>query len=551
MPRMLATREKRLFTVAAIALVLSTLVLGYRFWLHRTTITPARGGEYTEALVGAPHFINPLSAPSNDVDCDITALVFSGLMKSDRDGNLVTDLASSYSMTDDQKQYTFVLRDNLTWHDGEPLTVDDIVYTIKTIQDPTYRSPLRVSFAGVDVKRIDTTTVTFTLKNPLPSFLSVLTVGIMPQHIWYSIPAANAHLAEANIKPVGSGPFQFKSLAKDANGAIRNMTFARNEQYYDQKPYLNQITFKFYSDFDSGVEALKNKNVDGLGYLPLEYAMDVATTNTLTVHELQQPLYTAMFFNPQKNATLKDRTVRAALALGLDRTKIAATAINGKGTVINGPLVNGQALDANAAGYTYDVDAANKKLDDAGWKRNATTTMRFKDTTPLAIKVTAVDQQDNAKTLTLIKEQWQALGIATTLDLVPRSSVRKDVIDPRNYDLLLFGQIIGYGQDPFALWHSSQTQSPGNNLSLVTNKDVDTLLEKIRSTKDAGERQKLYVQFQQKITDEVFAIFLYNPLYLYPQSRTLKGFGITALAQPSDRFRTIASWYTKSHRSFK
>lgn len=553
LPRLLNAREKRIVGANVGIAFLAVLALGIHLWLQMTTQVAAVGGTYTEGLVGSPRFINPLLAPGNHVDRDLTALVFSGLMRVDVNGSLVPDLAQEFNVSEDQKVYTFTLREGLTWHDDEPLTADDVVYTISSIQDASFKSPLRVSFGGVKVERVDDRTVTFTLQQPFPSFLSALTVGIIPQHVWYSIPPAQASLAEANIKPVGAGPYAFKTMTKDSAGSIRSITVTRNTHYHGEIPHLKDISFKFYPDFETAFEALRNKNVDGLGSAPLEFREELAKNRSVQLKELIIPQYNALFFNPESNAALKDLSVRKALALGIDRDRIIRDALAGSGTRVDTPLIiNAPEMHEGRVQYGYNPDEAQKILDTAGWKREGDQQLRTKDKATLTISLTTSDQQENATAAAIIKENWESLGITVDLQIVEKNKIKKERIEPRNYQVLLFAQILVSNQDAYAFWHSSQNRHPGLNLSLLANKDIDAALEQVRNTNDPAAQNELYKKFETKLTNEVVAIFLYNPTYLYPLGKSVRGAdALQHIAIPSDRFNGIGHWYVATKRRLR
>jgi peptide/nickel transport system substrate-binding protein len=275
--KVLNPREQKLFLAAAGILVLSTVALAGFFYLDNFIPVPTVGGEYTEGLIGAPQYINPLLSQTNDVDSDITHLIFSGLLRFDSELRLVPDLAERWSVNDDQTQYIFVIRDQVTWHDGQPLTADDIIFTVRSIQDTEFKSPLLVSLRGVQVEKRDERTVIFTLPEAYPAFFEVLTFGILPEHIWGEIPAINANLTEYNLKPIGSGPWKFKSLTKDRLGNIKSYVLEPNPTYYGPQPYLEKITFKFYADFDPAVAALKSNAVEGISFLPKKWKKEVSS----------------------------------------------------------------------------------------------------------------------------------------------------------------------------------------------------------------------------------------------------------------------------------
>ncbi|OGY91959.1 MAG: hypothetical protein A3B31_00060 [Candidatus Komeilibacteria bacterium RIFCSPLOWO2_01_FULL_53_11] len=553
LPRMLNVKEKRSLLAALLVFIIASALLGGRVWLRVTTAAPKSGGSYMEGLIGVPRFINPLLASSNDTDRDISSLVFAGLFRIDHTGGLVPDMADSISVSEDQKVYTIALKENLTWHDGEPISADDIVYTIHAIQDPALKSPLRITFTGIEIAPIDRKTIMFTLQRPFPSFLSALTVGILPEHIWYSIPTAQAHLAEYNIKPIGSGKYKFKSLTKDSTGVIRSMSLQRFDEFHGARPYIDELTFKFYSDFPTALEALQNKNVEGLSFLPISYQGALKDSKNIELKRLTIPQYNALFFNPEHNALLKDRVIRSALARAVDRDRIVREALGANGTAIMAPLIpgfDGDMTESNKLGY--DPESAKTILDAAGWKLAEGASVRTKDETELAVRITTIDQDANIQAANIIRENWEAVALKASVDVISRDRIRKDIIEPRAYEILLFGQIITSGPDIYALWHSSQNLHPGNNLSVLANKDVDQTLETLRNTTDKAAQTELYQKFIDKIAEEAFGIFLYNPQYLYPISRSIHGTeNLTRIAVPADRFASISDWYVKVSRNLK
>ena len=265
---MTAREKAAMLALGIVFLVSATLsITGY---IGRNTILIAEsGGAYREAAVGQPRYLNPILAPTSDLDLDITRLVYSSLFKLNRKLELENDLATGYEISTDQKTYTVKLRDDVTWHDGEPFKADDVVFTIRSIQTPDYASPLFSSFQGVDVEKVDDSTVRFKLQQPYALFLTSLTVGIAPQHVWEDIPPKNASLAEQILKPVGTGPFKFSEIAtRRKTGDITGLTLIRNDAYHQQKPYLEEINFLFYPSHEEAVQALLGSQVDGLSSPP-------------------------------------------------------------------------------------------------------------------------------------------------------------------------------------------------------------------------------------------------------------------------------------------
>lgn len=543
------------WSVIAIACMTIVGVSGYR---SATEVIARAGGEYSEGLIGAPRYINPILAQTNDVDLDLSRLIFSGLMKLDHDNRPMVDLAERYEISEDQLTYTFYLRQNAKWHDGQPVRADDVIFTIASIQDQEFNSPLIRSFRGVVAEKLDDQTIKFTLKEPFAPFLNLLTVGILPEHLWYNVPAANANLNELNKKPIGSGPWQFTSFKKDGAGLIKSYALTPYDEYYGQKPYLDQLTFRFYSDSASAVEALRNKQVKAISYLPVDQIGDVRNLRTIEIKQLNQARYVGLFFNQSKNEFLRSSYLRQALALATDKKKLTSEALGGLAKVIETIDLPGIATTDQVKTYQYDPQAAAQLLEDNGWKLVTTTTkdgiteqVREKKGAQLTFNMTIVDQPSNLKLAELISQSWGQIGVKVNIVVIDRSRVSADVLNNRNYDILLFGQNIGSDPDPFAFWHSSQSVPPGLNLAGFNNKKSDELLEEGRKVSDWQTRSTAYQQFAKILADELPAIFLYTPAYLYPQDRDVKGFDLTSIATPSDRLSTINDWYTRTKRVWK
>jgi len=554
----LSKKERIVSQIALLVFVVSLLFVLVRIYQYVTVAIPKPGGEYTEALVGTPKYINPILSQTNDTDMDLTRLTFSGLMKVSPDQELVEDLAERYEISENQKTYTFYLRKDIKFHDGENLTADDVIFTFESILDPEFNSPLYLNFKGVGIERVDDYTIRFNLQEPFIPFSSSLTFGILPAHIWQEVPPENALLADFNLRPIGSGPYQFKSLVKDKNGNIKSYELVRNDNYYAHIPYIEKLYFKFYPDLNSALEAIENKKVDGISFVPNDKKEEVEKRNgKVNYQALRLPQYTAIFFN-QENKLLKTREVREALALSINKEEIIQEALSGEGEIINGPILPGYiGYNPEIKKYQFDLEAAKKELEDAGWVYPQTAEgeppaqVRVKGEAELAFAISTIDQQEYLKTVEIIKEAWQTIGVRVETKIYSTKDIQKKVIKPRAYEALLFGEIIGIDPDPYPFWHSSQSRDPGLNLAVFYNKDIDQLLEEARKTNDEEQRRMKYLHFQNILADEIPAIFLYNPIYTYGLNNKIKGREGKYITVPSNRFSGIENWYINTKRVWK
>lgn len=562
--RVLSKREYLVLRALLCVIAINVGFLGWQFYRSQTEIIPAYGGRYIEGLVGTPLYVNPLLLHTNDTDRDLSRLIYAGLSRYDTNRRIVPDLSEKFDVSPDQKTFTFTLRKNLSWHDGEPLTADDVVFTVERIKDRAYKSPLAASFTDVSIEKVDEWTVRFSLPKPFAPFLDLTTVGILPAHLWQSVPPESFTLTSLNLKAIGSGGWKFKTLQKDRDGTIRSYTLSRNDQYFGEKSYLDEITFKFYPDIDSAVQALKNRNVEGISFLPRSLRDKLSQDKDLQYYIFNLPQYTAIFFNQLNNPDLKSLAVRAALSLTIDRNRIIRDALNSEGTRIAGPLLPGfLGYDEALSGDDYNPEKARSLLEAAGWRKDpengqwiktekssARKTELKKRT--LSVTLLTVNQEENVRVAEMVKDEWIHNGFSVNVQFADPTRIKQDVIDPRSYEAFLYGEIVGADPDLYPFWHSSQARSPGLNLALYSDATSDTLLEEGRSTTDSAQRAKAYRAFQKNLLQSTPSIFLYSPTYNYVVSTKLRGIADKKqIVYPSDRFIDISSWYSKSRRVWK
>ncbi len=550
----MSKKEKHLVVLFFLLAFLFGATSIWNIYIVKTEQIPAYGKRYTEALVGGPQFINPLLITSNDVDRDASELIYSGLMDYDANGNLVLDLASSYEISEDGKEYTFYLRKDVLWHDGKKFTADDVVFTINSILNPAYPSPLRSSWQGIRVEKIDDYTVKFVLKNPYAPFLEKTTIGIIPKHIWETTEPKNIILSPINLQPVGTGPFEIKKAIKNKDGQITALFFKANDKYYKKRPYLDEIAFYFYNDQEQAINAYQKGEVMGISFISPKnkYLVEDKDTN---IYKISIPKYFSVFFNQNQSVILSDKKVREALSYATDKKYILESIFGNEAKVVDSPILpTMKEYNDNIKKYEYSLKKAEEILEEAGWKDQNKDGIREKslskgkDPVNLEITIATSDVSDLAKTAEIIKSQWEKVGVKVNIENYDIDELRQNIIKSRKYDALIFGEVLSLNPDPFAFWHSSQKKDPGLNLSLYSNKDVDKLLEEARQEMDEQKRTEKLKEFQKELTDDIPAIFLFSPTYLYPVNEKVKGISINNAVLPSKRFVNVQDWYIKTQR---
>ncbi|MFC1632557.1 ABC transporter substrate-binding protein [Patescibacteria group bacterium] len=518
-----------------------------RSYLGRTISVPAIGGTYTEGMVGSPKYVNPILAQTNEVDLDLSKLVFSSLMSYDENRVLAYQLATNYEISEDLKTYTFTLRDDVKWHDGEPLTAHDVVFTVESIQDQAFNSPLRLGFKSVVVEAPDDLTVSFTLKDPFVPFVHQLTFGILPAHIWGEIPAASASLAEYNQKPIGSGPFKFEELKKNQEGDIRVYKLTAFRDYFEGRPYLDEITLRFYDNFDDLIVAYNDKDVEGVHFLPANFQERLKRPTKTQIFDLNLPSYQAIFFNKNNNSHLTTK-VRTALSQAINRDHLIQEGLLGAATAIYSPFVPG-ALGYNEglAQPEYNSGLAGILLGQEGWAYAEEDGIRKKDGKPLTVNLTVQRGTETNSIAELIKEAWSNIGVVVNIVEMEVAELQTTLRD-RDYEALLYGQLIGADADIYPFWHSTQTQDPGLALTSYSNSDMDKYLEDARKEENSKKRRELHNKIEKILVADQPAIFLFSPLYLYALESSVKGIIADKIVLPSDRFFNVSKWYRRTTR---
>ena len=367
--KILQKKERRIFFSLFFLFLLSTVFLGTNFYVKNTKLEPAQGGTYVEGIIGQPRFINPIYASANDVDRDLTELIFSGLMKYDSEGRIVPDLADNCQIENgDNKVYSCTLRENVLWHDGFPFSADDVIFTVEISQNPDYNSSLMAPLFGVEAEKISNSKVRFKLKNPYAPFLETLTFKILPKHIWEKISSQNFPLAIYNFQPIGTGPFRYKGEEQDEKtGQYISFSLVRNFDYFRKKPYLSEILFLFFKNENDLIKAFRQGEIKGSSYVSYKNIESVAKRD-VEIYSFSFPRYFDISFNPEKSKILAEKEVRQALNYGTNKKDILDEVLLGHGKTVDSPFMPEIYNITPPEKYPFDLEKAKSILEEAGWK---------------------------------------------------------------------------------------------------------------------------------------------------------------------------------------
>lgn len=514
------------------------------------TVQSAEGGIFTEGIVGHFTTANPLYATSS-VDSSVSRLIFSGLMQYNGHDQLIGDLASEVTSDERATVFTAKLKDNIYWHDGKPVTADDVVFTYQLIQNPDAKSPLQSNWKSVKIEKVDDRTVRFTLPHALASFKNLLTNGIIPKHKLEKVHPSQLRTDAFNVtSPIGSGPFKWDSIqisGQTPEEREEQIGLSANLEYYGGEPDLDKFIVKAVNNKDLLVKRFNDQQVDamvGIDKMPDNIDKDAVVKENSIPLDAQ-----VMVFFKSSNDVLGDKAVRQALTKATNRAEI----LNGLGYPVkpsDGPLLYshlGFAKDVTQFGY--NLEEANAILDQNGWVKNQEG-VREKSGKKLSFSLSSQNNSEYAYTSQILQRQWREVGADVKVDLESDTDLQSTIAS-HNYDSLLYGISVGNDPDVYAYWHSSQADvrsSSRLNFSEFKSALADSALDAGRTRTDPNLRAVKYRSFLTAWRDEAPAIALYQPRFLYISRGVVYGFDNKVLNTAVDRFWNVQNWRVRTEK---
>ena len=534
-------RSVRVFAIAVAAV--AALVLGGRWAWDPSRLYPDRGGTHIEAVAGRPRYINPLLSHFNEIDRDLVSLIFAGLVKIGKNGQVEPDLAESWDISADGRIYTFRLRQDRQWHNGQPVVVDDVLFTVRLLQDPAFPGLPDVAepWRKVEAAKVDERTVRFTLAEPYAPFLEQATIGILPAHLFGALPAADLASHPFNGFPIGAGPFKVSQVS------VQQITLVPDPAYPGPQPYLESVAFRFYPSAQAAVTALLQGEATGVRHVPPDEVARLAQDERVQVLAVPNVGRAAVLLLNSRRPPFDDANVRRAISLALDRQGLVATALQGKGEPAYGPIC------PLCWGYyeqrtERDLERARSLLAAAGWADGDG--VREKEGKPLIVPLATSDAPERKRVVAALAAQLAEAGVQVEPSLQTWEQLRDNRLVPRDFAAALTELWLpNYDPDVLLLWHSTQADD-GFNFSGWRNGRADELLEKGRRTWTGSARAEVYAEFQKLFAEEAPSVFLYYPTYTFALSADIKGVRAGPILDPADRFRFLGEWYTRTRRAF-
>lgn len=554
-------RWQLLIAVGGITLVVG-LLLGQTPPPAASVPLPVVGGAYSEALIGSIQRLNPILDTYNQVDADINRLLYSGLVRFDPQGIPQPDLAASWAASADATLFTFILRQDATWHDGRPVVADDVIYTYSKFQDPDYPGPpdLQTFWQQIEIIRLDERSVQFQLPEPFAPFLDYLTVGLLPDHLLRGVSAGALIDHPFNLEPIGSGPFRFDRFLL-LEGEIAGVSLNRFDGYYGPAPFLERFEFRCFPDTTSALNAYYAGEIQGLGTVDAAILPAVLVEPNLNMHTTRLPEIGLVFLNlnnPQVEF-FADKELRQALLLAINRQWMADLIFNGQAVAASSPILPGTwAFASDYEPWPYDPLLAAKQLETLGWNfpsgaaPGSPEYIRSKDNQALGFELAYPADALHQDLAQLLQTSWAGVGVQVELVPVEPTRLLEDYLQPRAFQAVLTEITFSRypDPDPYPFWHDTQVTT-GQNYSGFADRNISIWLEQARTTPNLARRAEFYRSFQYRFNDQVPALLLYYPVYSYAVDARVLGVSVGPLFSPSERFSSISAWHLLARRSLE
>ena len=516
---------------------------------------------YREGIVSHPSSITPLTARTQ-ADRDIVALLFRGLLHTGPDGTLLPDLARSWSVSQDGKDYTFLLRDDAYWEDGQPVTSADVVFTIGLLQDSSYSGPLGASWQRITVTADSSDLVRFHLQAPMAGFLRQATLPLLPQRMLHGISVSE--LADSNFssQPVGDGPYRL--LEVDTSHAVlqrvRSVTPALgplgtfNPSNVQATPPslvgiggVNDLEMFFFDDSATAAAQFQLGKLDAVGGLAPEAIDSAMTKSGASLIEYPMANLTGVVLNQRPGTEFRDVNVRLGLLAAIDRTALLKNVLEGRGSVAQVPIPAWSkawyyANDIKMV--TFDASAAATYLTTAGWKHGSVGWTLPKATTPYSLKLLTPDEATNPllyRTATAVADFWRSIGLDVTIVATTSDDYLQQLSDGK-FSAAVVDFELGLDPDLSPILHSSQVSTGGSNVSGVQDTNLDHLLQTAQEATSTGDRQNAVSAVEKYVSANLPILPLCFNDYNFVVTSRVRGLDTNDIPDPSGRYWDVIDW---------
>lgn len=548
----------RRFRWQLLIVLVTGLVVGLILVFQRTASTPVvestpnpiTGGSFTEALVGDIMRLNPALDRFNQTDRDVDRLIFSSLLKFDSWGLPIGDLAESWDVSSDGTRYTIYLRENAVWHDGTPLTSQDVLYTVSLMQSNSnlVAEDLRAFWQLVHVEALSDLSLEFSLPYSFAPFLDYLTFQILPSHLLGNLSLDELVDHPFNLAPIGSGPYRFREFHL-TDGKIDGVSLDSFEYYYAGRPYIDEINFKLFPDARAALQAYLSDEVDAVARIDHADLETALNQPGLDIHSSRLPRLTMVFLNTQNltQPLLQSADFRKALMAATNRQAMIDEVFTSQAVPALGPIMPGNwAFFEGLEPYRYDLDLARQLLAGAGYTWSEAGQLMTPEGSQAKLTLLVQDDPIHNQLATILVENWTSIGIDVTAEVMPYAQLMTS-LDGRAYEAALVDIDLSNSPDPdpYPFWAESQAEA-GQNYSQWRNTTASEYLEQARTQPNTELRVRLYRNFQILFAEDLPSLPLFYTVYNYGMKNAIKNVSIGPIFDPADRFNAVNTWYILS-----
>jgi len=521
---------KKISLLILLLLLLTAVACGKEEAVDKPALREAKAPAYGDIMVrgdiGDASNLIPLLA-SDKPSHDVAGYIYNGLVKYDKDLSVTGDLAESWDIAKNGLIITFHLRKGVKWHDGQPLTARDVLYTYQVTVDP--KTPTAYAGDFLKVKKaeaLDDYTFQVTYDKPFAPALISWGSSILPRHL---LEGKDITLSPLKRQPIGTGPYKFKEWV-----AGQKIVLAANHDYFEGRPYLDGYITRIIPDMATMFLELRAQGLDFSDSLsPLQYTRQTENNyfrRNFTKYRYLGFKYTYLGYN-LKNPLFADKRVRQAISHAINKEEIIQGVLLGLGKAATGPFKPGTwPYNGNVRAYNYDPQKARELLAAAGWQEKNSEGILVKDGKTFEFElVTNQGNETRQKCAEIIQRQLADIGIKVKIRILEWAAFINDFINKRRFEALIMGWTIPLDPDAYDVWHSSKTAPEELNFVSYKNAEVDEMLEKGRSTFSQQERKKYYDRFQEILAEEQPYTFLYVPDDLLIINNRFRGVELTPL----------------------
>lgn len=468
---------------------------------------PEVGGNIIEAMLGEPSNLISMLA-TDGASHEVAAQIYVGLVKYDKNIELIPYAAESFSIENEGTLLKFKLREDIYWFDGVQLTAEDVEFTYKLMIDPKTPTAYATNFKAVkEFRRTGKFTIEVEYAEPYAKALVTWAMDILPKHALEGEDLLNTKYSR---EPLGAGPYKLKGWTPGSQ-----LILEANPDFFEGKPRIEQVIYRVIPDLSTQFLELKAGNLDTMGLTPLQYLYQTSGPGwdgSFNKFEYLSSGYSFLGFN-MKHAFFQDVRVRRAIDYAIDRREIVKGVLYGLGEAANGPYKPGTwQYNEEISPRPYDVGKAKALLAEVGWVDSDGDGILDKDGVPFAFSI--ITNQGNTqriKTGVILQQRLRDIGIVVDLRTVEWAAFIKEFVDKGRFDAIILGWNILQDPDIFSVWHSSMAVDGGLNFTRYTNPELDDLLERGRKLVEQEKRKPIYDAVQQILHDEVPYCFLYVP----------------------------------------